>query len=220
MPRLIEPTIALHEAFLVAHREWGAGLHEDGFGIARGDDVISPEGFAAWIEELHGRPATSWWIADDEPIDTRGQRVLGAIALRPTEFTGELTTGHIGYGVTPSARGRGIATWALATALEHATKLGLPSCVLVCLDDNVPSIRTIERLGDALNPPSPTMRACDAAATESPSLRPTLTPPLATTHLATGRCDPASRTRSAPHHHPSWRHPVRRASPPVGALGG
>ena len=150
MPRLIEPTIALHEAFLDAHREWGAGLHEDGFGIAPGDDVISPEGFAAWIEELHGRPATSWWIADDEPIDTRGQRVLGAIALRPTEFTGELTTGHIGYGVTPSARGRGIATWALATALEHATKLGLPSCVLVCLDDNVPSIRTIERCGGRL----------------------------------------------------------------------
>ena len=52
MPELIAPTAALHSAWLDAHAEWGPGLHEDGFGLAPGDDVRSPDGFAAWLARL------------------------------------------------------------------------------------------------------------------------------------------------------------------------
>ena len=52
MPELVEPTPRLHGAWLAAHREWGAGVHEDGAGLRPEDDVETPEGFAAWVERL------------------------------------------------------------------------------------------------------------------------------------------------------------------------
>ena len=33
--RLIAPTTRWHTAWLAAHREWGPGLHEDGFGLGQ-----------------------------------------------------------------------------------------------------------------------------------------------------------------------------------------
>lgn len=60
---------------------------------------------------------------------------------------GELVrrVGHIGYGVRPSARGRGLATWALGRILEEARALGMDRVLIVCAADNIASARTIER---------------------------------------------------------------------------
>jgi predicted acetyltransferase len=140
MPDLIEPDVARHSAWLDSHREWGPGLHEDGFGIGPDDDVESPAGFAAWVEGIRCRPERFWWIVEQEVV-------LGGIALRPFPNDQVLRVGHIGYGVRPSARGRGVATWALGQALNHAHEAGLRRVLLVCLDDNAASVKTIERHG-------------------------------------------------------------------------
>src|SRR5438128_907252 len=58
--------------------------------------------------------------------------------------------GHVGYGVRPSARGRGVATWALGEVLRLAPAEGLDRVLLVCVDDNLASIKTIERHGGVL----------------------------------------------------------------------
>lgn len=76
--------------------------------------------------------------------------MLGGIALRPFTNDDVLRTGHIGYGIRPSARGRCLATWALAQVLPHAREAGLDRALLVCMDDNAASIRTIERSGGVL----------------------------------------------------------------------
>jgi predicted acetyltransferase len=67
--------------------DWGPGLHEDGFGIGAEDDLDSPDGFEAWVQDrlrlTHppGMPcqpeqhASPRWIVE-------GGRVLGGIALR------------------------------------------------------------------------------------------------------------------------------------------
>ena len=47
MPELVLPTTRLHAAFLECRNDWGAGIHEDGFGLTEQDDVNSPAGFAA-----------------------------------------------------------------------------------------------------------------------------------------------------------------------------
>jgi hypothetical protein len=52
VPELIAPTVGLHAAWLEAHREWGPGLHKDGFGLWPTDEVESPDGFAAWVARL------------------------------------------------------------------------------------------------------------------------------------------------------------------------
>ncbi|MBO4209264.1 GNAT family N-acetyltransferase [Micromonospora echinofusca] len=153
MPELILPTIRLHAAFLECRDDWGPGLHEDGFGLGADDDVDSPEGFAAWVhervrlthpagdpcpDERHGSPR---WIVENGHI-------LGGIALRHW-FDDEI--GQIGYGVRPSARRRGLASWALGEMLKEArVALGLDRVLIPCLADNIASARTIERNGGVL----------------------------------------------------------------------
>ncbi|GGS41737.1 GNAT family N-acetyltransferase [Actinokineospora fastidiosa] len=143
MPDLIAPTARLRAAWLDAHAEWGPGVHEDGFGLLPSDDPHSPSGFAAWVARLAQPRCTYRWIVD-------GDRVLGGIALRHEFDEFVRRAGHIGYGVRPSARGRGLATWALGRMLDRARALGLDRVLLVCEVDNLASARTIEHHGGVL----------------------------------------------------------------------
>jgi predicted acetyltransferase len=88
--------------------------------------------------------ATYWWIAD-------GNTYLGAISLRHhlNEYLIRIG-GHIGYHVRPSARQRGLATWALGEVLPYARARGLDRVLITCVDGNVASARTIERQGGVL----------------------------------------------------------------------
>ncbi|MFC0003799.1 GNAT family N-acetyltransferase [Micromonospora siamensis] len=149
MPELVAPTVSLHAAWLDARDDWGPGVHEDGFGLRPSDEVDSPDGFAAWVARLtaSGQPGdadrprcTFRWIVEDG-------RVLGGIALRhqPSDL------GQIGYGIRPSARRRGLATWALGRMLDEARALGTDRLLIVCVADNTPSARTIERNGGVLD---------------------------------------------------------------------
>ncbi|WP_405059895.1 GNAT family N-acetyltransferase [Kribbella sp. NBC_01505] len=137
---LVAPSVDLYAAWREAHAEWGPGLHEDGFGLAATDQVGTVEGFTAWVERVRTGAGTSRWIVED-------RRVLGGIGLRHQLNE---RTGHIGYGVRPSARGRGVASWALGAILQEARALGLQRVLVVCLADNPASARTIERNGGVL----------------------------------------------------------------------
>ncbi|GAB4584344.1 GNAT family N-acetyltransferase [Nocardia sp. IFM 10818] len=147
MPELIAPTADLHAAWLAAHREWGPGLHEDGFGLRPADEVDSFAGFTAWItrltEDAQSAVCTYRWIVD-------GEQVLGGIALRHGFGDFVQHAGHIGYGIRPSARRRGLATWALGRMLGEARALGMAEVLIVCEDENLASARTIERHGGSL----------------------------------------------------------------------
>lgn len=152
-PELVAPTTRLHAAFLACRADWGPGLHEDGFGLDDRHDPDSTAGFAAWVEERRrldhpaGTPcpatphATSRWIVEDG-------RVLGAITLRHLH---DEERGDLGYGVRPSARRRGLGTWALGEMLDVARAvLDVDRVLLCCLADNVGSARTIQRCGGVL----------------------------------------------------------------------
>ncbi|WP_328608760.1 GNAT family N-acetyltransferase [Amycolatopsis sp. NBC_00345] len=149
MPELIVPTALLHSAWLEAHHEWGPGAHEDGFGLDAGDEVESPSGFAAWVALLADEPdpsrarCTFRWIVEDG-------RVLGGIALRHRDDDFTRRAGHIGYGIRPSARRRGLASWALGRMLDVARTAGLGRVLIVCETGNLPSAKTIERHGGVL----------------------------------------------------------------------
>ena len=145
MPELVEPTPRLHAAWLTAHREWGPGTHEDGFGLAPDDDVDTPDGFAAWVRRLRQLPhATLWWIVEDGVV-------LGGIALRHGGDDESLqATGHVGYGIRPAARGHGLAGWALREVLPIARERGLGQLLIVCAEDNAASARVIEGCGGVL----------------------------------------------------------------------
>ncbi|MFE0099790.1 GNAT family N-acetyltransferase [Streptomyces sp. NPDC059009] len=147
MPELIAPAAHLHAAWLDARADWGPGLHEDGFGLGPCDEVDSADGFAAWVARLagaadpeavaSGQGCTYRWIVD-------GGRVHGGIALRhgPGDYVRQF--GHIGYGIRPSSRRQGLATWALGRMLDQARALRLDRVLLVCDVDNLASVKTIE----------------------------------------------------------------------------
>ena len=145
MTSLTTPGATWHPAWLEAHREWGPGLHEDGFGLLAGDDVASPHGFASWLRRLSDdKQCTYWWI-------TEGEHVLGGIALRHASHPLIPRTGHIGYGIRPTARGRGLATWAVGQIIEEAHKLGMNQVLAICASSNTASIKTLEHQGGVLD---------------------------------------------------------------------
>jgi predicted acetyltransferase len=152
---LVAPTARLEAAWREAHEEWGPGSHEDGFGLAPDDDVQSANGFVCWLDRLAQqsdpgiRPPTGKvhctyrWVVDDD-------QVLGGIALRHELNAFNSHLGHVGYGIRPSARRGGLATWALGRMLVEARYLGLDRLLLVCAGDNVASAKMIEHHGGAL----------------------------------------------------------------------
>lgn len=81
-----------------------------------------------------------------------GERIVGRVSIRHSlnEFLARIG-GHIGYVVVPEFRRRGYATEILRQALHiAATKLGIRHALVTCDDDNVGSIRTIEKNGGRL----------------------------------------------------------------------
>lgn len=153
MPELIEPTARLYESWSESLAEWGPGTHQDGAGLRATDDVGTPAGFADWVARLHTAEerAVDGWVRCTFRWIVEGDRYLGAIALRHelNDFLLE-AGGHIGYGIRPSARGRGLACWALASILPAARDLGLDRVLVTCDVGNPASARVIEKNGGVL----------------------------------------------------------------------
>lgn len=156
MPELILPTLRLRDSWLDARDEWGRAEGQPGSGLRADDDVDTEAGFSAWIGRLadegnvalpraEGRVhADYWWI-------TEQQRYLGCITPRHalTDFLLR-AGGHVGYAVRPSARGCGLAAWALRMILPRAQDLGIDRLLVTCDDSNAASARTIEKAGGVL----------------------------------------------------------------------
>ncbi len=79
-------------------------------------------------------------------------RIIGRVSIRHSLNTFlERVGGHIGYVVVPEFRRRGYATTILGLSLQIARqKLGIGRILVTCDDDNIGSIRTIERNGGIL----------------------------------------------------------------------
>jgi predicted acetyltransferase len=79
-------------------------------------------------------------------------RIVGRVSIRHSlnQFFEQLG-GHIGYVVVPEFRRRGHATTILRMSLRIASdQLGIRRILLTCDDDNIGSIRTIEKCGGIL----------------------------------------------------------------------
>lgn len=84
-------------------------------------------------------------------LDTDRNIMVGAVNIR--HFLNEsllLNGGHIGDGVVPSERRKGIATAMIALALNECKKLGIDRVLMVCDKNNVASAKSIIRNGGVL----------------------------------------------------------------------
>lgn len=84
-------------------------------------------------------------------LDTDRNVVVGAVNIR--HFLNEsllLNGGHIGDGVVPSERRKGIATAMIGLALKECRKLGIEKVLMVCDKDNIGSAKSIINNGGVL----------------------------------------------------------------------
>jgi predicted acetyltransferase len=90
-------------------------------------------------------PQSVFWLLRD------GHTLLGASRLRHrlTPLL-EQDGGHITYGIRPAERGKGYGTRLLALTLEKAREIGLTRVLLTCEEDNLASLRIIEKNGGEL----------------------------------------------------------------------
>ncbi|MCL2855524.1 MAG: GNAT family N-acetyltransferase [Defluviitaleaceae bacterium] len=89
-------------------------------------------------------PASAFWLVD-------GRNYIGSGDVRHclNESLSRLG-GHIGYSIRPAAWGRGLGTIQLAMLIEEAAKLEIPRPLITCFDDNLASIKVIEKNGGIL----------------------------------------------------------------------
>ena len=88
--------------------------------------------------------ATMRWAVEDD-------QWLGRVSVRH-DLNDHLLNkgGHIGYGVRPSARRRGIATQLMRAGLDVLRGRGVEQALVTCDDGNLGSATIIERAGGVL----------------------------------------------------------------------
>ncbi len=87
-------------------------------------------------------PATTYWLIDDA-----GEFVAHVNIRHELNDGFKIRGGHIGYAVRPSARRKGYGSKMLELALEKAREMGLEKVLVTCDDDNLASIKIIEKNG-------------------------------------------------------------------------
>jgi predicted acetyltransferase len=139
---LIPSFVRMRDAFMAAGEdEW---RH-------RGEEIAHTDP-AAYVdlmtERSKGRDIAEGYVRADEFWILEDGEVVGGFNVRHT-LTEELKKigGHIGYHTHPAHRRRGIATFALQSALNVLQHLGVAEARIVCLNDNEASIALIEKFG-------------------------------------------------------------------------
>ncbi len=130
--------------------EWyGAGEDIVPFAITK-TDYHDFENYCGSLEVKDDRgglvPDSTFFCLDEER-----DIFVGAVNIR--HYLNErllLNGGHIGDGVRPSERGKGIATEMIRLALRECGKLGISSVLMVCDRENIASEKSIIKNGGVL----------------------------------------------------------------------
>ena len=146
---LIKPTVEYEKSYQSYIRELGSSERYPFTLDFESDD------FPALVTRLNncslgmglpdgGVPHTTFWLVEDGEI-------VGVSSLRH-RMTDRLERlgGHIGFGVRPSAQGRGVAKELLRRTLREAGHLGMSEVLVICLKNNIASSRVIRANGGRL----------------------------------------------------------------------
>ena len=109
--------------------------------------------FDRYLAQLEVKEATDRLVPDSVffCLDDETNRFVGAVNIRHRLNALLLRSGgHIGDGVRPSERRKGVATRMIAMALEECRRLGIERVLMVCDKDNIASARSIQKNGGVL----------------------------------------------------------------------
>lgn len=109
--------------------------------------------YESYVESLEVKNESGGLVPDSTffCLDVDRNRMVGAVNIRhDLNESLLLHGGHIGDGVRPSERGKGIATAMIALALEECKKLGIYHVLMVCDKHNAASAKSIINNGGVL----------------------------------------------------------------------
>jgi predicted acetyltransferase len=109
--------------------------------------------FAYYCENLEVKDTNDGLVLDSTffCLDTDRNRMVGAVNIRHYLNDSLLRNGgHIGDGVRPSERRKGIATKMIGLALSECKRLGIDKVLMVCNKENIASAKSIRNNGGIL----------------------------------------------------------------------
>ncbi len=148
-PMLINPLVELEQSYIEYIRELGS---EERYPYPM--DLDSSD-FPAFVRTLndysnginvpsHMVPNTTFWLVEN-------QEIIGCSHLRhKLNDSLKHAGGHIGLGVRPSYRGKGVGKRLLALTIEKAHKMGITEIHIHCYQSNAASKSLIESVGATL----------------------------------------------------------------------
>lgn len=143
--RLERPSLKWEAEHIAYMKEWD-------------EDRMTPSSFhlkediayAVYLEELvvkevgHGNrvPNSNYFLVGDD------ERIIGMVNIRHSlnDYLRQVD-GHIGYGIRPSERRKGYATYLLSEALKITDQLSIRSVLITCNEDNIGSAAVIVNNG-------------------------------------------------------------------------
>ena len=139
------------EEFLRAHRATSPEVpyflhyYEEGMAFSRYLEVLA--------EQARGVNLPRNYVPSTFLFAFVGNRIVGRVSIRHSlNASLERVAGHIGYAVVPAFRRLGYATAILRLSVQIAReKFGIRRILVTCDDDNIGSIRTIEKNGGILD---------------------------------------------------------------------
>lgn len=151
--QLVLPSAKYKKSFLEAQEE--KKQYEGQVFTRAGNTAITEEGFADFLQQRKDErqginlqegyvSSSAWWLVDNDEW-------LGEIRIRHSDTPLLLRLGgHIGFGIRPSVRRRGVGSIMLELGLLKAKEMGFEKVLLTCDDDNFGSARVIEKNGGVL----------------------------------------------------------------------
>jgi predicted acetyltransferase len=115
-------------------------------------DFASGDGFAKWLDLISahrsGQNVPPGWVPSTFELAVVEGKVAGRLSVRHALNDFLLQRGgHIGYGVLPAFRRRGIGKRMLQRGLQITATLGIERVLVTCDEDNAASRRIIEGAG-------------------------------------------------------------------------
>lgn len=151
MPRLVAPSAEYKDSYRALVAEF----------MSKGEELIPftlsfpNENFEAFLAHLAGCERGIGIPADFVPHSTywlvEHGEVVGVSSLRH-RLTGKLLEegGHVGYGIRPSKRGRGLGKAILGLTLREAARRGIDRALITCAKANAASAAVIAAQGGIL----------------------------------------------------------------------
>lgn len=152
-PRIEKPSEKYKDSFVEGIQElFSDGWHTDRSESEHKDKINNFEKYIQSLEDGEKGiglpegyvPHTQFWIIDNDEF-------IGEIDFRhKLNDNLEKIGGHIGYAIRPKYRRQGYASFATEEVLKYAHDFGLDKVLITCDDNNIGSIKVIEKNGGIL----------------------------------------------------------------------